>query len=248
MFRKKLVILTMFISLGLLAGCKANDPNNYVLLSYKMSESGNVNSEVDDTASSTNPENNNNSDFLKSELLEETKDDLDVKIRYPQIENNENIMTGKISELIKEAAINKYYEQWNLKGLTLDQSYSVENRGSELLSIVFLGYVNVAGTAHPTDTCHAVTINLETAEKLALSDFIESYEFLENKIAGNEYEVLYGGFKSLTSDEILSIIRTNFGNITIDQNTQKFYISEDGKICIIIDLPNAGGDYSILCI
>jgi len=63
------------------------------------------------------------------------KDDLDVKIRYPQIENDENMMTEKINELIKEVAINRYYELWNLKGLTLDQSYSVENQRCELLSM-----------------------------------------------------------------------------------------------------------------
>ena len=63
------------------------------------------------------------------------KDDLDVKIRYPQIENDENMMTEKSNELIKEVAINRYYELWNLKGLTLDQSYSVENQRCELLSM-----------------------------------------------------------------------------------------------------------------
>jgi len=60
--------------------------------------------------------------------------------------------------------------------------------------------------------------------------------------------VLYGGLKLLSSDEVLSIVQTNFENVPIEQNTQKFYISETGKVCIIIDLPNAGGDYSVLCI
>ena len=248
MFRNSLVIYTIFIILGLIAGCTANNLNNYVSFSDTVSENGEINSEGDDTSSRANPRNNNNSHSLKSELFEEMKDDLDVKIRYPQIENDENMMTEKINELIKEVAINRYYEQWNLKGLTLDQSYSVENQRCELLSIVFSGYVYVAGTAHPTDTYHAITINLETADKYALSDFIESYEHLEIKITNNEYEVLYGGLKLLSSDEVLSIVQTNFENVPIEQNTQKFYISETGKVCIIIDLPNAGGDYSVLCI
>jgi len=248
MFKNSLVIFTIFIILGLIVGCRANNLNNYIPLSDTVSESGKINSEGDNTASRANPKNNNNSYALKNELFEETKVDLDVKIRYPQIENDENMMTGKINELIKEVAINRYYEQWNLEGLTLDQSYSVENQGSELLSIVFSGYVYVAETSHPTDTYHAITINLETAEKYALSDFIESYEYLENKITNNEYEVLYGGLKLLSSDETLSIVKTNFENVPIDQNKQKFYISEGEKVCIIIDLPNAGGDYSVLCI
>ena len=248
MFRNSLVIYTIFIILGLIAGCTANNLNNYVSFSDTVSENGEINSEGDDTARRANPRNNNNSHSLKSELFEEMKDDLDVKIRYPQIENDENMMTEKINELIKEVAINRYYELWNLKGLTLDQSYSVENQRCELLSIVFSGYVYVAGTAHPTDTYHAITINLETADKYALSDFIESYEHLEIKITNNEYEVLYGGLKLLSSDEILSIVQTNFENVPIEQNTQKFYISETGKVCIIIDLPKSGGDYSVLCI
>lgn len=196
---------------------------------------------------SVNSENNENIN-IESELFEQVEDDLDVKIRYPQIKKDESILTEKINEIIKEAAINKYYEQWKLEGLTLDQSYDVKKQGNELLSIVFSGYVYVAETAHPTDTCHAVTVNLDTAEKLALSDFIESYEYLEDRIADNKYDVLYGSLKSLSSDEILSIIRTNFENVPIDQNKKGFYISEDEKIYIIIDMPHAGGDYSILCI
>ncbi len=89
---------------------------------------------------------------------------------------------------------------------------------------------------------------MDTGEKLALSDFIESYEDLESYITNNEYEVIYGGLKAHSSDEILSIIRNNFENVSIDKNNQKFYISEDEKVCIIIDMPHAEGDYSIICI
>lgn len=184
--------------------------------------------------------------LLESKLFEEKKDDLDVKISFPQFSNNENITAEKVNKIIKETAINNYYKQWNLKGLTLDQTYNIEKQGSEFLSIVFYGYIHVAGTAHPTNSCHAVTMNLKTAETYTLSHFIKSYDDLENNILDGKYEVLYGGLKALNSDEVLSIIHDSFENTPINENATQFYISEDDSLCIIIDVPHAAGDYSIV--
>jgi len=70
MFRNSLVIYTIFIILGLIAGCTANNLNNYVSFSDTVSENGEINSEGDDTSSRANPRNNNNSYSLNSELFE----------------------------------------------------------------------------------------------------------------------------------------------------------------------------------
>ncbi len=224
MIKRNITLLVMFIILILIGGCTAIHSDN-----------------------NTNSDNNKNIN-IENELFEQVEDNLDVKIEYPQIKEDENDITEKINEIIKEAAINEYYDKWNLEGLTIDQSYEIKNQENRLLSIVFNGYVNVEGTAHPTDTYHAVTINLDTGEKLALSDFIESYKDLENSITDNEYEVIYGGLKVYSSDEILSIIRNNFENISIDDNNQAFYVSEGNKICIIVEMSHAEGDYSIVYI
>lgn len=188
-----------------------------------------------------------NTDILQDESFEKQIDDMNIKIRYPQIKNSENPEVIKINKMIKEAAINKYYENCNLEGLTLDQSYKVEMHSKELLSIVFYQYAYVAGTAHPKDSCFAVTIDLNTAKKLALSDYIESYEFLENKILSGNCEILCGGLLIRSFDEIVEYIRGGFEDIPINKNTDYFYISkDDGSLCTIIDLPQAGGGYSII--
>ena len=183
---------------------------------------------------------------LISELYEQVNDGLNVKISYPQIVNNENINTTDINNLIREAAINEYFEKWNVDNLTFEQLYNVENQGDNLLSIVFDVYAYVAETAHPTNTCYAVTINTNTAEKYNLSDFIESYEYLEDKISNGEYEVLGGELKIYNSDELVNFVQSRFKNIPLESNIQNFYIDSDGNICIIIYLPHAAGDYSIL--
>ena len=115
-----------------------------------------------------------------------------------------------------------------------------------MISIVFYQYANVAGAAHPNNSCHAVTIDLKTAEALALSDFIGSQADLEKSVADGKYEVIYGGLKTFTTEGILGVIRTSLERVTVDRNTQNFYISDGGKICIIIDLPHGGGGYSVV--
>lgn len=220
-------------------------------ITYYKSGSGSMLMHIELECYEVNPNETKNSTYneymLESELYEQVNDSLNVKISYPQIINNKNLLVEKCNRLLKQAALNKYYEKWLLDGLNLEQSYSIEKQDSELLSIVFHGYAYVSETAHLADTYHAVTIDIETVEQLALSDFV-LYEDLEKMIADGKYEVLYGGMKMLTTEEILSLVRINFENTSIENNIHKFYITDEGKICIIIDLPKTGGDYSILCI
>ena len=230
------VIFLVVIVLSFIGGCHQVNYSNALPATENESVTNN----------SISMANNNKNGTLRSKLYEQKGENLNVEVWYPQIVNSEIIATEKINELIKEAAIDNYSEQWNLEGLTLEQKYLIEKHDEELLSIVFYRYSYVAGTAHPTDTCHAVTINLRTAEEFVLSDFIKSYGYLEDKIAEGKYEVLYGGLKTFTADEILHFYRTSIENVPIEQNLHKFYIAKDGGVCIIFDLPKAGGNYSIL--
>lgn len=251
---KNVLVLCILLYLILFQGCSSVGLQNPSIATpnkedtsakYSSSVSNKIVSEKDnDTSSELSL---NETVVLESTLYEKIEESLEVKIKYPQIKSNRDVLIEKINDIIKEAAINKYYEQWDIKGLILDQSYSVEKQDSGLLSIVFSGYAYVAGTAHSTDICHAVTIDLKSAKILTLSDFIESYEYLENKINEKEYEVLSGGLKMLSSEEILNIININF-NKKMKYNKNKYYIDKNGKICIIFDLPHLGGDYSVICI
>ena len=234
--RNIIVVFVASIMLIFIGGC--NQVNNSNTVSYTDIESK-TNKHIDMA-------NNNKNGALKSELYEQKGENLNVKIWYPQIVNNEIIATEKINELIKKAAIGDYSEQWNLEGLTLDQKYQIEKYDDELLSIVFYRYSYVAGTAHPLETCHAVTLNLITTEEFALSDFAKTYEYLEDKVAEGKYEVLYGGLKTFTIEEILHFVHINIENVPMEQNLSKFYIAKNGGVCIIFDLPKAGGNYSVL--
>lgn len=181
----------------------------------------------------------NDNYVLEEELFENQSTDMNVKISYPQIKDSDSSLIKQINYIIKDNAIDQYYNKYNLKGLTLDQSYEIEMFSDEVLSVVFYGYSYVAGTPHPNNSCHAVTINLKTAEILFLSDFIKSYKDLEDKILDGNYEVLYGGLKTINTDEIIKLI-----NGKLEQGD--FYISKSENICILIDLPHGGGGYSII--
>lgn len=161
---------------------------------------------------------------------------MNIKISYPQIKNSETSVVKQINSIIKDNAINQYYNKHNLNGLTLDQSYEVEMHNNEVLSIVFYQYSYVAGTPHPNNSCHTGTINLRTAERLFLLDFIKSYKDLENSILDGNYEILYGELKAMNTDEIIKLVN---GKLEEDH----FYISKTGHLCILIDLPQSGGGY-----
>jgi len=249
--KKNIFIISTLLVSNLVGECKQDSFNTFAPFSDSIINSSIASSKSDNTKQDNiNPENNNSKIEFMDEMFEQIEDDLNVKIMYPQIPENENIIIKKSNELIKEAAINKYYEYWNTEGLTLDQTYNVEKNRNDFLSIVFLGYVYVARTAYPTNTCHAVTISLKTGEKCVLSDFIESFQYLKDKITEGKYEILNGGLKMFASDSdvILSHIWSEIVKVPIEQNINKFYITDEGEICIIIDLPHGGGDYSILCI
>ena len=50
---------------------------------------------------------------------------------------------------------------------------------------------------------------------------------------------LYDGLKAMNTDEIIKFV-----NGKLEQN--HFYISKSKNICILIDLPHGGGEYSII--
>ena len=248
--KKNIFIICIILVLNLTVGCKQGNLNNFIPVSDNMIEGTIASSKSDNTKlDSVNPKNNSKVE-LKDKIFEQIKDDLNIKIRYPQISENGNIMIKKINKLIKEAAINKYYEHWNTEGLTVDQTYNVEKNENDFLSIVFITYAYVAKTAHPNFICHAVTVNLKTGEQCKLSDFVESFEYLEDKITDGKYEILTGGLKMFASDSdaILGYVRSDIKRVPMEQNTKKFYITDEGEICIIIDMLHAAGDYSIVCI
>lgn len=68
----------------------------------------------------------------------------------------------------------------------------------------------------------------------------------KNSIAAGKYKVLYGGFKSFSTDELLKFIRNKFKNISFSENKDHFYIPEDDYVCIINDLPHSAGGYSVI--
>ena len=214
--RKYAFILLTIITLCFAVGCNSNNSNKDI---YKNDFK--------------------NTYVLEEELFENQSTDMNIKISYPQIKNSNTPVVKQINYIIKDNAIGQYYNKHNLKGLTLDQSYEVEMFNDEVLSIVFYKYSYVAGTPHPNINCHAVTINLKTAERLFLSDFIKSYKDLENIILDGNYEILYGGLKAMNTDEIIKCV-----NSKLEQ--EHFYISKSEDICILIDLPHGGGGYSII--
>lgn len=181
-------------------------------------------------------------------FYKKTSENMNIKIHYPQIVDSDidSETNNRINKLIKERAVYTHLEKWIMEGLTFEQSYVVEKQENHILSIVFFAYAYVSGTAHPTDICFSITINTRTADEFSILDFVESYEYIENKIITGEYEVLYGGLKALNSDEILKIFEKHFENTYIEKSVLDFYINNNGEICIIIPLPKAGGNYSIL--
>lgn len=177
--------------------------------------------------------------FAETEIYED-KDKMsgrDIIIRYPYLANE----TSKINDLIRTFAI----EEWKTSGastdgLSLDIDYDIVTYSDDMFSVVFKGYLNVVGAAHPMHLCYALVLDLQNERIMVLNDFIDEAEVLD-AIKQGKYEIIYGSLKTYSKEEMYEQYSDGFSHVY-------FYI-EDGDVYIVEpDLPYVLGNYSIISI
>lgn len=183
-----------------------------------------------------------------------------IKIQYPEIKGlGDNSKEKNINDLIKNDVLNsqveaptKYYQDDNNTKvkLTLDLKYQVTMHTNELLSVIYMGYSNIEGSAHPTKDFYAITIDIKNGTKLKLSYFTAMDTNLAQKIKQS---------KAVTNDEVkdgmdknvlITAIQSKDDKILIQGLEEEwayntFYITPDFLV-ISVDVAHAIGDYALV--
>jgi uncharacterized protein YceK len=183
-----------------------------------------------------------------------------IKIQYPQIHGlGDNSKEKIINDLIKndvlnsqvEAPIKYYQDSGDTKvNLTLDLKYQVKMNTNELLSVIYTGYSNIQGSAHPTNDIYTINMDVKNATKLKLSDFTTIDANLAEKIkqstsvtndavkGGMDKNVLITAIKSMDDETLIQGLK--------DQEAYNtFYVTPDSLV-VSVDVAHAIGDYALV--
>jgi hypothetical protein len=183
-----------------------------------------------------------------------------IKIQYPQIKGlGDDFKEKTINDLIKndvlssqvEAPIKAYQDATNTKvNLNIDLKYQVTMNTTELLSVVYTGYSNIEGSAHPTEDIYAITIDLKNAAKLKLSDFTTIDTNLAQKIKqstavtndavknGMDKNVLITAIQSIDDQTLIKGLEEEWAYNT-------FYVTPDSLV-VSVAVAHAIGDYALV--
>lgn len=199
---KKMVMLCLVIVL-LLASC--GDKNNYDKLEEFAISKGQE-QQFENTPQETDISHLRGCKFPQKEyenIESECYINGDVNIVYPQFLDAE---ASKLNELIKFEAMSAFFNTYNSdeKDLTLEISYAITLKNEELLSVVFYGYGDRKGAAHPNRQFYTVNIDLKNIKKICLKDVINDFEKLETLIKNKNFV-----FKMYSDPETEDILKVN---------------------------------------
>lgn len=256
---------TILIFTLLLAGCKepseADEPVIETIALEKQSDTevesdvSNITSRLEKLEVSTISEEN-------YEILTETYEQGEIRIQYPQIVGlSDEKKQEAINELIRNDLIKTQVDDV-LEGLEndycedifhLDLEYDIKMQSAEILSILYTGTSLIETLYDETYSTYysqeidAITINMKTAEKLKLTDFIDVDEELVRRIKDCK-DYTNGAISDEEEKEaLLPVIQEECADFIIDGLTDcwgpyQFCVSPDALL-ISIGTVHAGGDY-----
>lgn len=169
--------------------------------------------------------------------------DAGISIAYPQFLD---LGKSQINELIKQEATNIFFDTYNgdKTELTLEISYGITFKNKKMMSVVFYGYGDRKGSAHPNRHFYTVNLDMENNRKIYLKDVCKDFDKLKDVI--REWNFV---FKMQDSPEKEELIKVNeiftFDNLMgCDEPDSGMYsyFTED-KLGISFSVPHAIGDY-----
>lgn len=214
-----------------------------------------------DTSASTATSNEQVSYSIETAVISKGR----IHIEYPQITGlNDKEKEDLINVLIKDDIWQKsvqstvdYYESDGCESgvideITLDLKYQVAMSSDKLLSVFYTGEGMLDGGMHGTSEIYTITVNLENAKKLQLSDFTVVDSELVRKIKqskditneavkeGMSKYGLIGEINDRDDQEIIEGLRLedNLGFYT-------FYVTPDALV-VSVPVSHASGDYALI--
>lgn len=112
-----------------------------------------------------------------------------ISITYPQFESSEDIeKIQELNELIMDTALSvldplgEYIDDF-----TKDITYRISLHTNDFISIIFEGYSNMVGAAGPNLMFYTLNVDLETMQKIRLTDVVHVDEGFANLLLNGEF-------------------------------------------------------------
>lgn len=185
----------------------------------------------------------------------------EISIDYPQIKGlGDSAREQKINDYIKNdiwnSQVAKVIDGYNdidmdIK-LSVDMGYTVTLSTGKLLSIEYSGSAYIEGGAHPNNYFYGVTIDLESAERLKLSDFVTIDGALVEKLRSSAKALkLFDGTEENNAiiEEILGNLDTGDDHFPIwllhNDRESNFCLKPDALV-VSVYISHAAGDYALV--
>ena len=189
----------------------------------------------------------NNTENDKYDITEVTYTDNNININYPQISNlSDSEKQDRINELIKtEALVVLESYKDDINNLNLNMNFEIMYKGSDILSIKYLGLSSVKGTAFPTNEINTTNIDLAKEQLLTLSDVVTVNDTFIEKFNAGKYKE-YSSDLNLESEgalnDALNYLDSNNLIASFKKEAAKFYFTNESLV-VSVEVAHVMGDH-----
>lgn len=177
---------------------------------------------------------------LKDEKIIETEN---ISYTYPQFKN-----APLANKIIEDYANGRCTDNSiDLSdGTHLEGKYTIKYKDNNLISIVFEEKYYNEKWAHSNTVCKGIVIDVNNNKLKKLIDYRFDKSKIIDFIDNGKYEIIYGGLKEFTKEDIKKHIQDNIENGSIDLTGDCFWVEDNSIYLICNTLQHALGDYAII--
>jgi len=174
-----------------------------------------------------------------------------VKVVFPQLIDMENTeLQNTINENVKQMVMQEISEE----GLTAyGLGYQVATQGTGILSVIFRGYCNYKGAAHPTNLIRTMNLDLTTGRNLRLKDYADMAQIVSGLETASGYEIISEGvdmadFSAFLNNGYVTDYAMTLLDYDVDWNNQElipagYSAIRNNHVVLFVEAEHAMGDY-----
>lgn len=175
----------------------------------------------------------------------------EVKVVYPQLIDMENTeLQNTINENVKQMVMQEISEE----GLTAYRlGYQVATQGTGILSVIFRGYCNYEGAAHPSNLIRTMNLDLTTGKNLRLKDYADMAQIVSGLETASGYEIISEGvdladFSAFLNNGYVTDYAMTLLDYDVDWNNQElipagYSAIRNNHVVLFVEAEHAMGDY-----
>lgn len=265
MKKLKYMAFMSLTAFALLTGCKKNDREKIDLSSIHTtaakaetmgSEKESMEAIVTTAPETTAAVTESNPAVTSTPTRKATHKSGSVSIEYPEIyDTGDATKESTVNKLLKDNALAflKAYEVDDSKD-TVDIKYQVVNADRKRITVLYTGYYNAAGAAHPLNVFYTNTVDLNKMSNIRLNDFVDPYTMAGYVLSSDcqfadstaELRTELMKIKNDTTLETYTDMFTKADFSVSETFPQSFSYEKQGNIYFSIPMPHALGDYAIV--